>query len=73
MACLGWIHGKRFALWGDPDFVYGITSFLLELGAEPVHILCTKAGDEWAEEIKELCGKFDNGKYAQVFPGKDLP
>lgn len=43
-----WIHGKRFALWGDPDFVYGITSFLLELGAEPVHILCTNAGDEWA-------------------------
>lgn len=67
-----WIHGKRFALWGDPDFVYGITSFLLELGAEPIHVLCTNAGDEWAEEIKELCSKFENGNYAQIFPGKDL-
>lgn len=67
-----WIHGKRFAIWGDPDFVYGITSFLLELGGEPVHILSTNAGEEWSKEMKELCAKYDNGKYAQPFPGKDL-
>ncbi|GAB6078876.1 nitrogenase component 1 [Hydrogenobaculum acidophilum] len=67
-----WINGKRFALWGDPDFVYGMTSFLLELGAEPIHILCTNANDEWAEEIKNLCSLYPNGQYAQVFPGKDL-
>ena len=30
-----WLHGKKFALWGDPDFVMGLTKFLLELGAEP--------------------------------------
>ncbi len=23
-----WLHGKRFALWGDPDFVMGLTKFL---------------------------------------------
>lgn len=67
-----WIHGKRFAIWGDPDFVYGVVSFLLELGAEPVHILATNGTDEWAQEVKELCSRYDNGKDSQVFPGKDL-
>ena len=38
-----WLHGKRFALWGDPDFVMGLTRFLLELGAEPTHVLCHNA------------------------------
>ena len=34
-----WLHGKRYALWGDPDFVMGMVKFLLELGCEPTHIL----------------------------------
>ncbi|MEZ5671421.1 MAG: nitrogenase component 1 [Thiotrichaceae bacterium] len=38
-----WIHGKKFAIWGDPDFVMGLAKFLLEIGAEPIHILCNNA------------------------------
>jgi (2Fe-2S) ferredoxin len=26
-----WLHGKKFALYGDTDFVMGMTKFLLEL------------------------------------------
>ena len=42
-----WLHGKRFALWGDPDFVQGLTKFLLELGAEPIHILANNGNKRW--------------------------
>ncbi len=35
------LHGKRFALYGDPDQMLGTTQFLLELGAEPAHVLAT--------------------------------
>src|SRR3569623_1798945 len=31
------IHGKKFAIYGDPDLCYGLAAFLLELGAEPTH------------------------------------
>ena len=30
-----WLHGKKFALYGDPDFVMGMVKLLLECGAEP--------------------------------------
>ena len=35
------LHGKRYAMYGDPDMMLGLTEFLLELGAEPAHILAT--------------------------------
>src|ERR1019366_7548554 len=35
------IHGKKFALYGDPDLCLGLAGFLLELGAEPTHVLAT--------------------------------
>src|SRR5450755_3555981 len=35
------IHGKKFAIYGDPDLCLGLAAFLLELGAEPTHVLAT--------------------------------
>ena len=29
------IHGKKFALYGDPNLLLGLAGFLMELGAEP--------------------------------------
>ena len=34
-----WLHGKKFSLYGDADFVMGMTKFLLEMGAEPTDVL----------------------------------
>ena len=34
-----WMHGKKFSLYGDADFVMGMTKFLLEMGAEPTDVL----------------------------------
>jgi nitrogenase molybdenum-iron protein beta chain len=66
------IHGKRFALYGDPDLTLGLAGFLLELGAEPVHILSTNGGKEWKEKAEVLLAGSPFGKGCHVYPGKDL-
>lgn len=68
-----WIHGKKFALWGDSDFVMGMVKFLMELGAEPTHILCQSgANKRWAKEMQSLLDSSPYGKAGQVHIGKDL-
>ncbi len=67
-----WLHGKRFALWGDPDFVMGMTKFLLELGAEPTHVLCHNANKRWRKEMVHILDASHYGHRAEVHVGKDL-
>jgi nitrogenase molybdenum-iron protein beta chain len=66
------LHGKKFALFGDPDMLLGLTAFLLELGAEPVHVLCTNSTKEFVEKIETLLAASPFGQGAKVWPGKDL-
>ena len=44
-----YMHGKKFAVYGDPDYLLGYVSFLLEMGAMPHHILCSKGSQEARE------------------------
>ncbi|MBE3588069.1 MAG: nitrogenase molybdenum-iron protein subunit beta [Thermoanaerobacteraceae bacterium] len=37
-------HGKRVAIFGDPDVVTGLTEFVLSLGMKPVHVLTGTPG-----------------------------
>ncbi|MBI5406426.1 MAG: nitrogenase molybdenum-iron protein subunit beta [Nitrospirae bacterium] len=67
-----YLHGKRFALYGDPDLTLGLTAFLLELGAEPVHSLATNGGKEWEAKVQALFDASPFGKNGHVYPGKDL-
>jgi nitrogenase molybdenum-iron protein beta chain len=67
-----WIHGKRVALYGDPDLVIGLLNFLLELGAEPVHIVVSNTNDEFEAEAKALLASSPYGQGATVWGGKDL-
>jgi nitrogenase molybdenum-iron protein beta chain len=66
------IHGKKFALYGDPDLMLGLTAFLLELGAEPVHVLSTNGGEDWAKKVQALFDASPFGKGCHVYPKKDL-
>ena len=66
------IHGKKFAIYGDPDLCYGLAAFLLELGAEPVHILATNGGKAWAQKAQALLDSSPFGKGCKVYAGKDL-
>lgn len=67
-----YLHGRTFAIYGDPDFVYGMTEFLLELGAEPRHVLATNGTKAWEAKMKELLATSPFGAQAQVWQGKDL-
>ncbi|NEP44670.1 MAG: nitrogenase molybdenum-iron protein subunit beta, partial [Okeania sp. SIO2H7] len=67
-----WVHGKRVALYGDPDLVIGLLQFLLELGAEPVHVLVSNSNPKFEEEAKALLASSPYGQGATVWGGKDL-
>jgi nitrogenase molybdenum-iron protein beta chain len=66
------IHGKSFAVFGDPDFVYGMCRFLLELGAEPKHALATNGTKPWAKKMRKMLDASPFGQACQVWPGNDL-
>jgi nitrogenase molybdenum-iron protein beta chain len=66
------IHGKKFAIYGDPDLCLGLTAFLMELGAEPVHVLATNGGKSWDKKVTELLASSPFGKGGKAYPGKDL-
>jgi nitrogenase molybdenum-iron protein beta chain len=67
-----WIHGKRIALYGDPDLVFGLVQFLLELGAEPTHIVVTNSNPDFEKELQALLDSSPFGKEAKIWGGKDL-
>ncbi len=68
----GWLHGKTYAIYGDPDFVYGMARFVLETGGEPRHCLATNGGKAWAEQMQALFDSSPFGKQCKAWPGRDL-
>jgi len=66
------IHGKKFALYGDPDQMMGLSEFLMELGAEPVHVLSTNGNKDWEEKMNALFASSPFGAGCHAWPGKDL-
>ena len=66
------IHGKKFAIYGDPDLCYGLASFLMELGAEPVHVLSTNGSKDWEAKMQALFDSSPFGKGCTAYAGKDL-
>ncbi|MDR3541726.1 MAG: nitrogenase molybdenum-iron protein subunit beta [Desulfosporosinus sp.] len=67
-----YIHGKRFALFGDPDVLMGVVSFLLEMGGEPVHIVCTNSTPIFKKAMESLLKSSPYGQQATLYAGKDL-
>ncbi|HYS42705.1 MAG TPA: nitrogenase molybdenum-iron protein subunit beta [Geobacteraceae bacterium] len=67
-----YIHGKKFAVYGDPDYLLGYVSFLLEMGAVPYHILCSKGTKKLEKEIQALLDTSMYGKEGKIYMNKDL-
>lgn len=67
-----WLHGKRYSLYGDPDFVMGMCQFLMELGAEPLHVLCHNGNKKWGKAMTKLLKDSPYGQQAEVHIGRDL-
>ena len=67
-----YLHGKKFAIYGDPSLCMGLTAFLLEMGAEPVHVLATNGNKEWAVAMQALLDASPFGQGCKAHAGKDL-
>lgn len=66
------LHGKRFALYGDPDQMLGYAAYLMELGAEPVHVLSTNGTESWSQKMQQLFDSSPYGKGCKAYPKRDL-
>jgi len=67
-----WLHGKKMALYGDPDFTFGMVRYLLELGIEPTHIVCNNGSKRWAKAVGKLLEESPYGVHGKTWPGCDL-
>ncbi len=66
------LHGKKYAIYGDPDFVLAMARFVMETGGEPTHCLATNGTAKWEEQMKACLASSPFGANAQVWAGKDL-
>ena len=67
-----YMHGKKFAVYGDPDQLLGYVSFLLEMGATPRHVLCSRGSKKLEKELQALLETSPYGKGGQVWMNRDL-
>jgi nitrogenase molybdenum-iron protein beta chain len=68
----GWLHGKTYAIFGDPDFVFAMARFVLETGGEPRHCLATNGTKAWEAQMGEVFAASPFGKGCKAWGGKDL-
>ena len=68
-----YFHGKRVALYGDPDQLMALSEFLLDLEMKPVYVVSGTPGTRFATRMQELLGeevpeaKVQNGERADMF------
>jgi nitrogenase molybdenum-iron protein beta chain len=67
-----YVHGKRFALVGDPDQLLGIVNFIMEMGGTPAHIVCTMGDKKFEGEMQNLLDSSPFGNEAKIYAGKDM-
>lgn len=67
-----WLHGKTYAIYGDPDFVYGMARFIMETGGEPRHCLATNGTKAWEAQMQALFDSSPFGAGCKAWGGKDL-
>lgn len=51
-------HGKRVAIFGDPDIVVPMTELIISLGMVPVHILTGTPGKEFDKSIETVLKEY---------------
>lgn len=68
----GWLHGKTYAIYGDPDFVYGMARFIMETGGEPRHCVATNGNKDWEAKMQALFDSSGYGKQCKAWGGRDL-
>lgn len=67
-----YIHGRRFALFGDPDYLLALVSWLLEMGGIPAHILCSNGTKVFEKQMRTQIDSSPFGTAARIYVNKDL-
>ncbi len=67
-----YVHGKRFALVGDQDMLLGLISFIMEMGGEPIHVVCTADDKAFQQEAQELLASNPHGAGGTVYINTDM-
>ena len=67
-----YVHGKRFAMTGDPDQLLGLISIIMELGGYPAHIVCTNGDKKFKAQAEELLSQSPFGAQGRIYTNKDL-
>jgi nitrogenase molybdenum-iron protein beta chain len=67
-----YMHGKRFALIGDQDTLLGLVSFIMEMGGEPIHVVCTADDKAFQQEAQELLASSPQGAEGKVYINTDM-
>jgi nitrogenase molybdenum-iron protein beta chain len=67
-----WLHGKKMALYGDPDFLMGMVKLLMEFGIEPTHVVCHNGSKKWGKAMEKLLASSPYGAGGKVYRGADL-
>jgi len=67
-----YIHGKKFAVYGDPDYLLGYVSFLLEMGARPWQIVCSRGSKKLQKELQALLDGAPYGVGCTIYMNRDL-
>lgn len=68
-----YLHGKRVAIWGDPDQLIPMVEFLLDMEMKPVYIVSGTPGKAFMKKMDELLreklpeAKYANGTNADMF------
>lgn len=47
-------HGKKVAVFGDPDIVIALTEFTISLGMEPIYVLTGSPGKAFTDEVGKM-------------------
>lgn len=47
-------HGKKVAIFGDPDFVIALTEFVISLGMIPKYVVTGTPGESFEREVKAM-------------------
>lgn len=68
-----YFHGKRVALWGDPDQLIPMVEFLNDIDMKPVYVVSGTPGKAFTKRVEEILAdkvpeaKVRNGKGADMF------
>jgi nitrogenase molybdenum-iron protein beta chain len=68
-----YLHGKRVALFGDPDQLIPLVEFLVDLDMKPVYVVSGTPGKRMSKRLEEILlqnvpeAKFMNGERADMF------